>query len=83
MYSCTMPVADPEGEGRWGARAPPPPPEGVVSVLFFCALYDIASKNGNGFGCLGVFWGVSMDATTVMITVKWKSNLQTSFHGQR
>ena len=73
----------PRGGGALGGTCPSPSPQGVVSVLFFCALYDIASKNGNGFGCLGVFWGVSMDATTVMITVKWKSNLQTSFHGQR
>ena len=49
-----------------------------MSVLkkSFRALYDIVSIYGNGLGWFGgglgwfgVFWGVSMDCTTVMLTV--------------
>ena len=41
------------------------------------ALYDVASIKGSNLGLVEV-WGVSMDRTTVMLTVKWKLNSQSS-----
>ena len=70
MYSCTMTVPD-----------PPPPPEEAVSVKKKCADYMILREytvmvlGGSVevwgcLGCFGVVWGVSMDGTTVMLTVR-------------
>ena len=62
MYSCTMPVpgGGGGGGGGWGGRKCPK----------FRALYDIASIYGNVLRWFGEVWGISMDRTTVMLTVK-------------
>ena len=60
-----MPVPDPGGGGARG-HVPPPLHEEDVSVLkkFFFAQYIY----GNGLVEFVVFWGVSMDRTTIMLT---------------
>ena len=57
MYSCTMPV--PDSDGRGGGR------RGRECPFFSCIIYTVMF-----LGSIVEVWGVSMDRTRVMLTVK-------------
>ena len=59
MYSCTMPVPDLERGGGGGGR------RRHECQFFSCIIYTVMV-----WGSLLEAWGVSMDRTTVMLTVK-------------